>query len=60
MKKVEKHRTDKRRRTRMTVRAFCLCSDPHNCVYFCSPDDAQFYIQMDGLHPAMNYMSAGY
>ncbi len=59
MKKGEKHRTDKRRRTRLTVRAFCLCCDPHNCLVFCSPDDAEFYIQMDALHPLMDSMFAG-
>ena len=59
MKKVEKHRTDKRRRTRMTVRAFCFCSDPHNCIYSCSPDDDRFYKDMDDLHPWMETLSAG-
>ena len=53
MKKVEKHRTDKRRRTRMTVRAFCFCSDPHNCVYSCPPDDAEFYEAMYKLYDDM-------
>ncbi len=59
MKKVEKHQTDKRRRTRMTVRAFSLCSDPHNCINFCSPDDAVFYVRMDGLHGEMVPRFAG-
>ncbi len=58
MKKVEKHRTDKRRRTRMTVRAFCLCDTPYGCLQDCPPDDADFYINMDNLHGNMTTQHA--
>ena len=56
MKKVEKHRTDKRRRTRMTVRAFCKCDTPYGCLNFCQ-DDVEFYALMDCMHPLLTGMS---
>ena len=47
MKKVEKHRTDKRKRTRMTVRAFCQCDTPYYCVPRCGENENALYIMMD-------------
>ena len=53
MKKVEKHKTNKRRRTRMTVSAFCKCATPYYCVPDCV-DDNCLYITMDNYHDNMN------
>ena len=54
MNKAKKHRTDKRKRTRMTVRAFCQCATPYYCVEICAGDEIDLYVQMDDNHGAMN------
>ncbi len=47
MNKAKKHRTDKRKRTRMTVRAFCACPSPYACVPVCGADEIDLYVNMD-------------
>ena len=53
VKKVEKHRNNKRNRSRMTVRAFCRCESPYACVEGCGGDEAELYVNMDITHGNM-------
>lgn len=46
MNKGEKHRTEKRKRSRMTVKAFCACPSPYACVPDCM-DEVDLFINMD-------------
>ena len=47
MNKTEERRTDKRRRNKMTVRAFCTCTHPYECSRFCGIDEAQLYVTLE-------------
>ena len=55
MKRVEKHRTNKRKRTRMTVQAFCTCMQPSDCIQACGMDIDRLYGEYDlGYIDAVN------
>ena len=47
MNKAKKHRTDKRRRSRMTVRAFCTCEHPYNCTFHCGMEESELYVTLE-------------
>ncbi len=49
MNRVEKHRTDKSRRKRMTVQAFCTCPHPYDCSRFCGIDESDLYKTLESF-----------
>ena len=59
MNRVEKHKTNKSGRKRMTVQAFCNCPQAYDCIQDCGMDEVRLYIVLENYaHAAVtNYYS---